>query len=320
MDMLVEDSGATASHRYFAFGLTIASEFPLPELVALHVPPVGEPDVLFHHAALPQVPSGMTVGEDGEVNLSIDKVGRYRIRGGREIAVCPLGGAPERDVRLFLLGSAFGALCHQRGLMPLHANAVVFNGRAFAFAGPSGIGKSTLAAYFRSRGLDVLCDDVCVVSFDAQGRPLAWPGLPRLKLWEEAAQAFGYDSAELERAVEGLEKYHVPLTGTALKGSYPLAALYVLDDAAQDGVIAKLAGPLAVSAVLTNVYRGNYLQAMGLARGNFERAVRLCHHADIFAASRRRGYDVFAQEAAKFEHHIMQQAPRAYASPEGSFA
>ena len=114
------------------------------------------------------------------VMLTVDGVGRYLVRGGAEILVDAAGGAAERDVRLFLLGSALGILCHQRGLLPLHANAVVANGAAYAFAGHSGAGKSTLAAHFAQAGYEILCDDVCVISFDEAGQPLAWPGLPRL--------------------------------------------------------------------------------------------------------------------------------------------
>jgi hypothetical protein len=75
----------------------------------------------------------------------------------------------------------------------------------------------------------VLCDDICVVSCDASARPFAWPGLPRLKLWQEAAENFGHDSAGLERAIEGLDKFHVPLnrTGTVTR-PYPLRAVYAL--------------------------------------------------------------------------------------------
>ena len=47
----------------------------------------------------------------------------------------------EGDVRAYLLGTAIGALLHQRGLLPLHASAVEVNGRAVAFIAPAGHGK-----------------------------------------------------------------------------------------------------------------------------------------------------------------------------------
>src|SRR5258708_39789946 len=96
-----------------------------------------------------------------------------------------------------------GAIFHQRGLLPLHANAIEVGGQAVAFVGPSGAGKSTLAAYFRDRGYRVLCDDVWVVSFGSDGEPLAWPGVPRVKLWGDALAAFCPRVGDLEPVFGG---------------------------------------------------------------------------------------------------------------------
>ena len=59
-----------------------------------------------------------------------------------------------------------GAALHQRGILPLHANAVEIDHRAVAFMGASGAGKSTLAAWFHDQGYPILADDVCVIRAD----------------------------------------------------------------------------------------------------------------------------------------------------------
>lgn len=137
-------------------------------------------------------------------------------------------------MRLFLLGSAFGALLHQRGLLPLHANAVEIDGRAFAFMGPSGAGKSTLAAWFHRQGDSVIADDVCVVGFGGDGRSFAAPGLPRLRLWAEALELMGGDSANYDRSYVGndalTEKFDVPMGEVATaRSNIELGALYLLN-------------------------------------------------------------------------------------------
>ena len=76
---------------------------------------------------------------------------------------------PDANIRLYLLGSAMGVLLHQRGLLPLHANAVEIDGKAFAFMGASGSGKSTLAAWFHDHGYRIIADDVCAVRFETEG-------------------------------------------------------------------------------------------------------------------------------------------------------
>lgn len=88
----------------------------------------------------------------GELLLKVDGVANYWVKEGREIVIEPGPAAEAGDVRVFLLGSAFGALLHQRGLPPFHAGAVAMEGKAVLLAGRSGVGKSTLAAELCRRG------------------------------------------------------------------------------------------------------------------------------------------------------------------------
>jgi hypothetical protein len=309
---MVADSG----YRYCAFGLNVSSQVPLTELSPAISGSSAAADISIHFENLPE--RSESIGENhsihvegDDVSLTVDRVARYRIRGGKDISIDPYPNASARNVRLFLLGSVFGVLCHQRGLLPLHANAIVVNGQAVVFAGQQGIGKSTLAAYYQSRGYGVLCDDVCVVSFDEGGRPLAWPGMSRLKLWRDAAETFGYDSRKLERVVDELDKYNVPLMASVAKGPFPAARMYILSDQAAGAAteIVPLTGSTAVQAIMSNTYRNIYLQPMRLTRANFVQATLLAKSARIFAAPRRRGYDVFAQEAARLEHDFTQGEP-----------
>ncbi|MGZ9098409.1 MAG: hypothetical protein ACXW3O_01780 [Brevundimonas sp.] len=252
---------------------------------------------------------GLQVAGD-VAQFEVPDVARYRVAEGREIVIDPAPGADAADVRLYLLGSALGLLSHQRGLLPLHANAFVSDGGAFAFAGPSGAGKSTLAAHFEQRGHTVLCDDLCVVGFDAEGRPEAWPGLPRLKLWGEAAAAFGLEPRGLTRAVGGLDKWHVPMSRPASRRPVRFRRLYVLERApeGEPGRIRRLRGQDAMAAVRGNTYRGRYVADMGLADAHFRRCAALLEHIEVYAASRAWGYDVFEAEAARLERHVRGEA------------
>lgn len=305
--------GVRAGHHYCAFGLRIASELPLPELASFGSPPqTADLTIRFEPLPISQEAAHPPFQVNGdEVLLRVDKVARYRIARGCEISIDPYPGVSEQAIRLFLLGSALGALCHQRGLLPLHANAIVVNQSAIAIAGNSGVGKSTLAAYFQTRGYQVLCDDVCVVSFGEDGRPLAWPGLPRLRLLRDAAEIFGHDSQKLERAIDGSDKYHLPMATVAAKSPFPLARVYVLSDLAigAEAKIVPLTGLRAVQAIIANTYRMKYLRLMGLTKVNFMQAASLARHAQIFEVPRRRGYDVFDEEAARLESHFSQRNP-----------
>jgi hypothetical protein len=146
---------AAKASDYEVFGLKIRSEIPLPELQPMENP--NDPDVTIRRSPVAAWRNGLEKWDDALV-LAVPEVGRYRIEGGDEILVDQDRGAPDRNLRLFLLGSAFGALLHQRGLLPLHANAVQIDGKAVAFMGASGAGKSTLAAWFYDQGYRIIAE------------------------------------------------------------------------------------------------------------------------------------------------------------------
>jgi hypothetical protein len=214
-------------YRYSAFSLTIDSELELPELAE----GAGEPDVIIRLGAVarPQTPSTI----DDEVALPLN-VGRFHIRGGREILVDPLPGADPFLLRTMLQGRLMAYLLRQRGCLPLHASAVAIDGQAILFLGESGAGKSTTAAAFYSRGHSVLADDVGavrvvdrVVDRVVELRT-AWPGLRLLDdsrevIWHRAAASgFQYDK----------HVYRLPRPEYA--GSNPVKRIYFLEYATAD--------------------------------------------------------------------------------------
>lgn len=310
-------SNPLPEHPLYEFvNLLVRSVMPLPELAMAspHALTDGDQREVIDVVCgpLPEtlpdartIAHGLQVAGDS-VLLTVEATARYLVRGGREIVIDPIPGGSERNLRLFLLGSALGILCHQRGLLPLHANAIVVDGQAIAFAGHSGAGKSTLAAHFERAGYEVLCDDVCALSFDADGLPSAWPGLPRLKLWGDAAEAFGHRRDDLDQAIEGMDKYHVPLTARPRARPVPFRRLYLLRQA-EDGVggVTRLLGRDAMEAVMGQTYRAQYLEPMGLRARHFALCAALLSRVEVFAASRVWGYDVFDTEARRLERHVL---------------
>jgi hypothetical protein len=67
---------------------------------------------------------------------------------------------PAGEIEMCLLGPIIGFVLHLRGTPCLHGSAVAVDGRAVAFLGHSGAGKSTTAAAFVRAGLPALTDDV----------------------------------------------------------------------------------------------------------------------------------------------------------------
>lgn len=67
-----------------------------------------------------------------------------------------------------------------RGMVPLHASAVILHDRAWLLAGPSGAGKSTLTAELLGAGALLLADDLTALTLAPH--PVAWRGRPAMRL------------------------------------------------------------------------------------------------------------------------------------------
>jgi hypothetical protein len=145
------------------------------------------------------------------VLFEIPRLARYLVRDGKTVDVAVAPGADRAAARLFLLGSARGALIHQRGELPLSAASVVSpNWKGVAICCPSAIGKSTLAAALCRRGWQFVADDITRVSWNGS-MAVAWPSNNRIKLWRDACEMMGANADTLERVRDGMEKYFLPV-------------------------------------------------------------------------------------------------------------
>lgn len=277
-------------------GWRVASDVPLPDLL----PWTGDerkPDVEILLGDVPEclpdaVHSGplLQVGADGSCRFAIPRVASYLIEGGRRVTLSPGVDVAAAEIRVFLLGTVFGILCHQRGLLPLHASCVRIGGSAVAFSGPSGIGKSTLAAAFACRGHAILADDVTVVDVSASGRPVVLPAFPRLKLWRDAMDSLSLSTEGLEQSRADLEKFHLRTESSFTADPLPLAAVYHLRDARDlrhEGQ-ELLRGIQAVRDTNDNVYRGRLAQRLPGKQGLLDRVARLCASTRLVRFSRQR--------------------------------
>lgn len=303
---------------YQVFGLTLRSALRLPSLAPAEIAPSEAFDVdirlgLLAEPIEPLIYMDMRVERRADgILLDIDESGRFLASDGRQIIVQPDPAAAPSEVHTYLLGSALGCILHQRGLLPLHANAVELDGKAYAFAGDSGAGKSTLAAHFQDRGFRLLSDDICLIDVDAAGRLVAWPGIPRLKLWLDALEAAGRSSEGLKTVAWTDDKFEIPLAAYARGGPFELAAIYHLreaDDERPAGIF-PLTGLDAVNLVTANTYRRRLIDVAGMTAPYLQRTLAIVRGARLFTVNRRWGYDHFETEAARIEGHMRDMAAR----------
>jgi hypothetical protein len=302
-------------HRYRLFGLGIASDLDLPELRE-DSDRRAKPDVAIRLAPLPEPRQGLVPLGDhveiaaGELRLQVPDVGGFLVREGREIFVQPLPDASPDDLRAYLLGSVFGGLVHQAGLLPLHASAIAVGDRAAAFLGRSGAGKSTLAHRLSGRGYGLLSDDVCVVHGAGESPPIVWPGIRQFKLWNSSLAAAGESKAGLRPVLMRDDKYLLPTTRLAEDRPHRLDLVYVLgrDEAASETRIEPLRGLDAINALVSNTYRGVALRAMGRSAWHLRRCADLARQCRVFSLTIGWGFDRAEEAYARIEAHMKEQS------------
>lgn len=132
----------------------------------------------FQHARLP----------DGRDYIRWPKLFEFLIaEDGRQIIGHALHETPHEMLGTYLLGQVLSFALLRFGIETLHATTVVIEGRAIAFLGDCGHGKSTLAAAYLKEGHCLLTDDLLVLK-QVDGQILAYPGPPRIKLMPPVAR------------------------------------------------------------------------------------------------------------------------------------
>lgn len=261
--------------RYRLYGLTLDSSIDLPELEPVAI--TGPADVEIRRGA----PDDETLP-----GFRCERVARYSVSKGTRIWVDAEPGADPRDVRLFILGSAMGMILHQRGILPLHGNAIDVGGKAMVFMGKSGAGKSTLAAWFHDRGHALLSDDVSVVAMRDE-TPWIMAGPPRLRLWRDALVRSGRPAEGFERSYlddEEWDKFDVPIA-QGRPGGLPLGAIFLLERG-RARTIERLGGAAAVEAISANTYRGSWIVPLGDLERHWRTTLALASTVPVFRVTR----------------------------------
>ena len=255
--------------RYTAYQLAIESDLALPELLPASANQLAElADVQIRLAPVnPEgLPGGRQLGPflwttSDSLWLEVPRLARFLVQGGHSILVDPAPGVDEDSIRVFLLGSALGALLFQRGQLVLHGNAIRIGDACMVCVGHSGAGKSTLAAGFMQRGYQVLADDV--VPVDKQCRAL--PGFPRIKLWQDVADKLQIDTSGLRRIRPHTEKFNLPLGQQFAEQALPIRWVYLLgSDNVESINFERIKGMERFLPLHNNTYRVSFLQGMAL--------------------------------------------------------
>jgi hypothetical protein len=239
---------AAAPWRSRTFGVELDLCFPMPALIAAERPS-GAPGCRLELALDEQIDAGWPFEEaqlrglmsDGTARFEIhehpvagylidsSRYGRFRVsRDGAEVACAPNDPSGLHWWGL-LIGQVLPLVAVLHGLEVLHASAVAIDGRAFAFSGMPGAGKSTLALNLGLAGAPLLCDDVIALRAQRE-RVIAEPGSALVNLRDDQLPLLDERNIdELGTVLGSTHKLH--LRAARLAPPTPLGALYLLEPA-----------------------------------------------------------------------------------------
>jgi hypothetical protein len=303
---------------YRVSGLSVASEIVLPGLIAGTAECAAQ--VTIRRGPVPEnLPDKSAAGPTWQIAskqfiLRIPDIASFLLTGGREIVFAPDTDELLADIPIFILGTVFGILLHQREQIVLHASSVRVNGKAVLFCGNSGAGKSTLAAALAQRGYPLVTDDVCTVTIDGSGTPMVHPDGRQLKLWAHAIDRLDLAQQRGERVRKSLEKFYVE-PGEAFTEPLALGAVYALREARPPHAPG-IERPNVVDAtglLRRNAYRPLLARHMNQKANYFHAATTIASAAGFFFLTRALDFakmpDVVASLEAHWRQlHLMEQA------------
>lgn len=281
------------TYSYHVFGMNIQSVIPMPIHPAPHLPPGFPPDITIVYgdapAALanPRFKGVRFQAAPGEFLLCVDNIARYYAQNGSRVTVTPLNGASENEILVFLMGSVMGALLHQRNILALHAGAIEVNGGSVIFTGPSGVGKSTLAAGFHRRGYSFLADDVCAV-LAHDDCPAVIPGVPLLKLWGDVLEMLNTDRNELKslRWNGSMEKYYLQAENIP-QAPVPVHSVFILEITNTERMeVTTLQQGEKITHIISNTYRRRFLEGVGGKTEHFRHCAAVAARANVYRVAR----------------------------------
>jgi hypothetical protein len=233
----------------------------------------------------------MSIGAS-EFSMTVKNVGDFYAGNGNKIEYSSNKKADNASIELYMNGSVYGAILHQRRILPLHGSSFIFNDSGVMFCGDSGAGKSSLTTSFCLNGAKFLTDDVTPILFEDE-KPYIWPKTGKIKLWDDSLEQLKKKKTNLTQIRPEDEKYYLEIESTQ-KEAFPLHTILILQVTEEDGVsFEKVQKVEAFSYLHKEIYRREYLFAMPEAETAYLNQISdICNEVSIYRVKRPRSITI----------------------------
>ncbi len=210
--------------KYYLSGLTIETNFELPELIESFENADGTiyiTDNISDNIPLEAIKEKKY--SDESLDYIFNKhIGHIAIWNNKKIELTPNFQKDDAYLRMVILGTISMLFVNSFGYISMHAACVIVNNQAILFCGDSGIGKSSIATYFYHKGYTVFSDDVTNIKISEDNIPIAYPSVPRIKLSKEALKQIGKSHIGLSTIPSFTTKYSLPINKENYKQKYKI--------------------------------------------------------------------------------------------------
>ena len=221
--------------------------------------------------------------------------GNFFVEFGRKIVIEPAPGVADNIIRPGILGPVFSLLLRQRGLLAIHASCVAIDGKAVAFIGNSGWGKSTLANAFYNQGYPLLTDDVMAIQVNegSKTHPITFPAYPSVKLLPDAAASLGYDFEKLDVINSAITKRNNSLAERFAQKPLPVKRIYALEKiTAPYHEVQALSSQDALLELVRHSRVTNLLTTREFVSAHLLQCTQLLKKVPVYRLRRQKGLDV----------------------------
>ncbi len=273
---------------YDLFGLNFRTAIPIPGVEPAAAVAEGRAAIDIDFGPVP-LSIRAPCYEDSNVQVTGDEylfhypdLVRIYVQGGERIVV---EAAPDADpVKLWTVTLGVGASIagFRQGHVPIHASAILTPHGCMAFAGQSGAGKSTTAAWLIRLGYQLHADDLCLADLSGD-EVLVGRGIQELRLWDQSIAALGWDDKQPFAVMPDVPKsvFRWAVPSPRLETLRRIYVLEFADEAAASGFYA-MEGVQALQALIYCLRLRPCLLSTGLVERTFERLTTLCRRVEVF--------------------------------------
>lgn len=217
-------------------------------------------------------------------------------RQGYSVRCAPVPGVSRQTLDHLYANQVRPLIMGLRGRLAFHASAVEIDRVAVAFAGESGLGKSTLAASFAVHGARFLTDDGLYLEARDE---VFWvhPSHPSIRLWDDSKDEIVGGYANVGLALDDTEKARM-LAGPVLphcNGKRLLRAVFFLGEGEVETIrVTPLSAAEALIAWVSNAFLLD-IESRPMLASHFDGVTALASKVRAFSLDFPRDYAILSE-------------------------